>query len=219
MGLTDFSDRLPLIVEASDLDTHGGYVEIDSKTVRHELSLPLEIDWSTTQYVSSPYNMANCRDGGHIFSAVSALESAYAIRDSLNASDPRTLISVRYFMDCDYTGLGCSGGGQPWKVWRFAQREGYCTWGNFPRNEPWDTPKSMNVYQCPKNKIKNVMKLATDVKSVVLKNPAVETIKALLQYQPVVTGIYVNQFSPLYQYKSGVVTDPSFVCSSDYNDA
>lgn len=162
--------------------------------------------------------MANCRDGGHIFAAVSAVESAYAIRDDLDASHPDNLISVRYFMDCDYTNMGCNGGGQPYKIWRFMAKEGFCTWSDFPRNEPAETPKSMNVYNCPKYLVKNLVKVARDLKSIVMKNPSIDILKALLQYQPVVAGININDFSPLYQYKSGIIADTAFACSSDYND-
>jgi hypothetical protein len=75
----------------------------------------------------------------------------------------------------------------------------------------------VNQYRCVKT-YSSRLHLATDVKPVGLKNPSIEMIKTLLNYQPMVAGISLTNDLSLKQYSSGVITDPTFECSSDYND-
>jgi Papain family cysteine protease len=146
------------------------------------------------------------------------LETAYALRDDKNASDPKTRISVRHLFECDFSNRGCNGGGQAVRLWKYMKEYGYSTWQDYGRNEPADTPTSMNVRTCIKYSIDNLLK-ADDVTPVALKNPSVDTLKNILLYQTVVATFEVDPFSPVYQYKSGVFTDPDYVCSSKPGDS
>lgn len=184
-----FTNNQVLQKKSSTIPMH-----FQNAAIENEFSLPSNIDWRNKNAVTSVKNQLHC-GSCWAFSAVGAIEGAYAISEGILES-----LSPQNLVDCDTGDNGCSGGLMT-NAYEYIMQQGVSTEDEYPyRGNEGNCKKTQNVkkilgyYDVPVGS-------AFELQKAIVKNPVSVAIEAD-------SAVFQN-------YVSGVIDDNS--CGTTLN--
>jgi len=180
-----------------DVDRNGP-IKPRIQYLRQDISMadpPAEVDWTTKGVVGPVKNQGSC-GSCWAFSAVAAMESAYAIK-----TGNLVLMSEQMLVSCDDTDYGCQGG---WMDSAFDWVEkvsgGLCTETDYPYSSGMSSARG----ECLSSQCTKVTASAPTGYIDIPTNEAA-IAAAVAQHGPVSVGIEADQAAFQF-YKTGVLT-------------